>query len=94
MSGPVWLDTVEDLQWLRDVHQIDATPYAGALLYGQEDWPEKVELYARDHYRCRPTIYVPDETGRLVLQKFGQQPLHDPPQHRTDAEKLAQETHG
>ena len=64
------LDTSDDIAWLRDVH-IPTLPLdcGFAILYGNEDWPERLECYA-----CRdplvtdtPTVYVADEDGTLTI---------------------------
>lgn len=69
------LNTYDDLLWLEDVHKIGmATQYAVAVIHGNEDSPTKVELFARNHYKCRPTVYTADETGVLRLTQLGQKP--------------------
>ena len=41
-----YLDTPEDMQWLRDVHCQDMpADMSCAILYGNEDAPEKVEAW-------------------------------------------------
>ena len=36
-----------DVQWLRDVHLAETTPaFKSAIIYGNEDAPTKIELYA------------------------------------------------
>lgn len=62
------LQSAEDLEWLRDVHKVWVDACAVAILYGNEDCPERVELFAKDHYTRRPTVYVADESGVLRLQ--------------------------
>lgn len=52
------LDTKEDLTWLNDVHTaqlgIDATKYVIAIVRGNEDSPDAIELYAQDKLSCLP----------------------------------------
>jgi hypothetical protein len=68
-----YLDTTEDLKWLQDVHKIpNATDYKAALIYGNEDSPSKVELYARDHYQCPPAVFEPNQDGDLVCTQVGE----------------------
>jgi len=48
----------DELVWLQDVHGIPTdSKCAIAYLYGNEDAPEKVEVYAEDDYRCKPVVY-------------------------------------
>ncbi len=71
----IQLETTECLQWLQDVHKVPALEYRIAQLEGNEDSPTEVRLYAKDHYKCKPTIYRFDpDTSTLVLFKFGQKP--------------------
>ncbi len=51
------LETQEDLQWLADIHKIPVTGIKVAILYGNEDWPDKVETYTKNHIDCVPTVY-------------------------------------
>lgn len=60
------LGSKADLGWLAKVHGIrGATRYKVVVLYGNEDAPDRVELFAKDDYRCVPVVYVADETGTL-----------------------------
>lgn len=56
-----------DLLWLRDVHLKNETylrlDFECAILYGNEDCPDKVELYVKNNYLCIPKIYVRTENG-------------------------------
>lgn len=71
-----FLNTKEDLDWLQEVHKmpVQAGGYVCAILYGNEDAPSKVELFVRDHYKCKPTVYESDDTGTLRLKEFGEKP--------------------
>ena len=35
---------------------------------------EAIELYARDHYKCKPTVLLSDEDGNLRVAEWGEQP--------------------
>jgi len=61
-----FLDTTEDLEWLRDVHGIDTKGIVCAILYGNEDSPEKIEAFAVNDYRAIPTVYTADELLGLI----------------------------
>lgn len=64
MTKPeTFLNSTEDLTWLHEVHNISTDGYVCAILYGNEDAPDKVELFTRDHYK--PTVYVADDDGNL-----------------------------
>ncbi len=67
-----FLESEEDMEWLADVHCPIAREYCCAILYGNEDCPEKVHLYARNHYKCKPTVLVPNDEGNLVVSKWGE----------------------
>lgn len=69
-----FLNSVEDLKWLGEVHKVSTAGYACAILHGNEDAPDKVEVFARDHYKCKPTVYVADENGDLRLDHYGEKP--------------------
>lgn len=59
------LDTREDLDWLTDVHGVETKDAVIAVLHGNEDCPEKVEVYAHDDYRTEPVVWIADEEGDL-----------------------------
>lgn len=70
-----YLGDIESLKWLAEVHNVAAEGYRAAILYGNEDCPDAVELYAKDDYRCKPTVYVyNEETSTLILLQWGQKP--------------------
>ena len=56
------IQSKEDREWLKDVHGVKGR-FAVAVLYGNEDRPTKIELYAKDDYRTTPRVFVPDEDG-------------------------------
>jgi hypothetical protein len=69
-----FLESKEDLKWLSDVHYKAAILYACAILHGNEDAPSKVELFARNHFKCKPTILEANDSGNLVVTSYGMKP--------------------
>ena len=69
-----FLSDTESMQWLAEVHCPIAQGYCFAVLHGRYDDPDKVELYARNHYKCRPTVLESNEDRILVVIKWGEQP--------------------
>ena len=69
-----FIESAEDMEWLAEVHSPIAREYKYAIVHGNEDCPEKVFLYARNHYRCKPTVLVADENGDLVVSTWGEKP--------------------
>lgn len=76
----IFIETLEDLDWLQTVHNISvrSAGYTCAILYGNEDSPSKVELFAKNHYKSKPTVYEADENGILRLKEFGTKPKQLP----------------
>lgn len=68
------LDTKEDLEWLSEVHCKIANSYKIAIIHGNEDCPERIELYSKDRYSCKPTILVRNEEGSYVVVSWGRKP--------------------
>jgi hypothetical protein len=66
-----FLETAEDMLWLADTHKVGVSGYVVAILYGTEDCPHRVELFAVNDYRCEPTVYVADDSGTLCLISVG-----------------------
>jgi hypothetical protein len=62
-----WLETPEDMAWLAEVHTPLAALYPYAILHGNEDCPTMVELYARNHHKCKPTVLAMDDAGDLQI---------------------------
>lgn len=61
----------EDLQWLRETHLPSLRHECVVILHGNEDCPERLDVYARNHCECEPTVYVLSEDGKgyeLVVQ--------------------------
>jgi hypothetical protein len=71
-----FLETPEDMAWLADVHTPLARAYLCAILHGNEDAPNKVELFAANHYKCKPTVLAPNEEGNLKVVQWGRGPRH------------------
>ncbi len=69
-----FLESAEDLEWLHEVHGVSVQGYACAILHGNEDSPERVEVFARNHYRCKPTIWEADDEEVLRLMSWGLKP--------------------
>jgi hypothetical protein len=64
------LCTKADLDWLFEVHlpaHWDRRPRVKlAVVHGNQDWPDKAELFEQDHYRCKPLVFEANEFGILV----------------------------
>jgi hypothetical protein len=72
--GYSFLNTPEDMQWLREVHLPQLPPeYQSAILYGNEDSPDRVEVYmASDPRIGDPNLkFVLDEETRTLKQASG-----------------------
>ena len=89
-----YLGTKEDLAWLEEVHGIPyATAFSGAILFGNEDAPSRVELYARDDYRCTPQVWVtnPQDTEQRLCKTEEGEPC---PTLTTELGHLTREENG
>jgi hypothetical protein len=62
------LTSPDDLKWLQDVHNVPATNFPVAVVYGNEDAPDKVELYAQNNCNCDPEVYTQDPQGNLIKE--------------------------
>ena len=69
-----FLNSAEDLTWLNEVHNVSTAGYVCAVLHGNEDAPDKVEVFARNHRNCNPIVYIADENGDLSLESYGEKP--------------------
>lgn len=70
-SKEIFLDSKEDLEWLRDVHGINIDKVACAILYGNEDSPFKVRTFSRNHIECEGLTYIVNNSeGKFELQKY------------------------
>ena len=66
------LESADDLQWLFEVHGIDARNCKIVYLYGNEDAPDRVLAYLVNDYLCEPIEYIQNEAGELEpLQRAG-----------------------
>lgn len=54
-----------DLEWLQEVHGVETTGAEVALLFGNEDAPDRVEVYEVDDLFCAPTVWRADTDGTL-----------------------------
>jgi hypothetical protein len=70
----VFLETPEDMAWLVEMHCAVARNYACAILHGNEDSPNKIELFARNDVRCKPTVLEIDENLNLIIKSWGERP--------------------
>ena len=64
-----FLQNPEDLQWLREVHLPLAAPaFRSAIIYGSEDAPAKIELYAdrMPHYQAKPVATITCRNGDFI----------------------------
>ena len=66
MAHTAMLDTDEDMKWLRDVHlpRLQAK-YKSAIIYGNEDAPDRIEVYAARApvVTDEPLVFEPDDEG-------------------------------
>lgn len=70
-KAEVFLDTEEDMAWLKEVHIPDMPEAHSAILEGNEDAPDKVILYTDQSplYNDTPAAtYVSNEEGNLVKE--------------------------
>lgn len=66
MPKQTFLTGREDMKWLRDVHLTKlGKSYKAAVIYGNEDWPDRIEVYkrAQPDYDDPFVAYEPDEDG-------------------------------
>lgn len=65
------LERQDDLKWLSDVHGIPTEGAAIAIIHGNEDSPNKVEVYAENDVNCVPDVYVlSGESYKLVWERL------------------------
>jgi hypothetical protein len=65
-----FLSKPEDLDWLATAHGIHVVGAVCAVVRGNEDSPDEVQLFSRDHYLCRPKVFRPtaDRTAYVITQ--------------------------
>lgn len=66
-----FLETPDDIQWLRDVHLRGCAvpPFAVAAIDGNEDWPKSITLYEVNHVNSLTLILLPDADGEFHCQQ-------------------------
>jgi hypothetical protein len=65
------LDSREDMDWLAEVHTPLAKDYQCAFLHGNEDCPDRIELFKLNDCRCKPTILHLQDDGSYALVQTG-----------------------
>ncbi|MDO8691481.1 MAG: hypothetical protein Q7R39_15990, partial [Dehalococcoidia bacterium] len=65
-GGGKFIEGEEDMDWLRDVHLhgLDKK-YKFAVLYGNEDWPERIEVYEKNDVNETPLVFTSDDEGNF-----------------------------
>lgn len=67
------LNTPEEMGWLRDVHlsYLDLSKYKSAIIYGNEDFPQRIEVYEKERPRVgdKAVIYEPNARGMYRQRK-------------------------
>ena len=59
----------EDYAWLADTHAVDIKGAEIIILHGNEDCPDKIEVYARDHFEANPIrVYFPQEYPTFYVE--------------------------
>jgi hypothetical protein len=51
-----FIDSADDMKWLAEVHTPLAAAHVCAIIQGNEDMPDKIMLYKRNHVDCKPTV--------------------------------------
>lgn len=82
--SPSDLDYSDSLQWLADVHKIIAARGCVVIIHGNEDSPDRVEVYPTDSIHATPVVYTPLADGNgfkastgVQTQVFpGAEPIH------------------
>ena len=60
------LKTVEELNWLSETHGVDTRNICFAIVYGDEESPDKVNVYTHFDHKTIPYTYTKNETtGKL-----------------------------
>jgi len=66
MARTTFLNTADDMKWLRDVHLPRLSKkFKSAVIHGNEDYPEMIEVYERRDpvVTDRKDVFQPDENG-------------------------------
>jgi hypothetical protein len=53
-----WLYGKRDMQWLKEVHNIDTKNFTCAIVHGNLDAPEKIELYVINRFDRQPDLVI------------------------------------
>lgn len=67
----VFLNTPEDMKWLRDVHLQGLPPeYESAVVHGNEDSPSKIETFRslNPSVNEKPAVFLPALNGGFEVQ--------------------------
>jgi hypothetical protein len=67
----VFLNSPEDMKWLRDVHlQGLPSEYEAAVVHGNEDSPSKIEVFRslNPTVNEKPAVFLPGLNGRFEVQ--------------------------
>jgi len=57
MTTSTFLTGVEDMTWVKEVHGIDTDGFSCAILNGNEDRPDSVQLFEYNHIHAPQTVY-------------------------------------
>lgn len=60
----------DSANWLREVHGIDIPEQGIAVLTGNEDWPNFVKVYDRNHIASGYTRYAFDNEGKAFVAYY------------------------
>ena len=59
-----FLSSTADLSWLKETHLKELSPiYKYALLFGNEDCPEKIEVYKTNDVKETPVTFIYTDMG-------------------------------
>lgn len=72
VGGGRWkfINTHEDMTWLREAHKVAHVTAESAVMFGNEDSPDRIDLYESSDPRFtdQPTIYLRTENGYSITQ--------------------------
>lgn len=57
----------EDLRWLQDVYGIPTKGVEVAIIYGNEDAPDRVQTYLINDYQTEPRTYTNTASGYRLM---------------------------
>lgn len=67
-----FMNAPDEMKWLRDVHLPGLSKkYKSAVVYGNEDWPDKVEVFTEvePSMTDKPVTLIPKRGGRTKAEK-------------------------